>query len=407
MAFYNRAVITFALVTGAAGTARSHFPGVDDPGADLADIGKGTDGVFETVASRVSALEAQLSQTELDNHQKLVAREAHYQQQVADTTKANDLMEKGNKALEEEVEELRKSTVELRTKAQGIQADIQNWAEDWQAMQNNITTALEVTNGTLEEIHRQKDAPVTHVLAELRREDEEYAEKLRHTNRLKAVSHTAGQRDPMDGDGLLSLLQVRQPAGGSPMSMLRVLDASLEDLAREHEQKEAQLKAKYSSSFKMQQQRATRLEQQRAQTQRRKEGLVQLQERLKVAVKYLEDHRSRLETQGRSIRMYAQRLGIRPIPHHNKAPLAEDIAASTEESSEFDGSDKDDEDAEATKHQAKSVPSFDRLARTPRDSRDDFDEAGDVEADRAADATAEAPKSKASFLSFLSELRAK
>lgn len=356
------------------------------------------DNVFESVSSRVSALEAQLKQTELDDRQKLLAREAKYEQQVAAEQKANDQIDRENKALAAEVEGLTQTTAELRKKAVTLQADIEKWGSDWHRLEDNISTALELSSSTLQEIRRLKRAPQTRVLAELRQDEETVARVHQKQAEFNDIAHPPNR---LGGSSRLSLLQVqRMPMNGGPRSILMGLDAGFEELAKEQEQKLAELKAKYRPILQEQQDRTKTLEKERAALQAQKDSLLPIVNRLSSAIKFLEDSRSKMEVQGRSIRMFAQRLGIRAIPHRQHVPTPHEIQVSDamleptgSHSGETAGLSLAREETELSAEQA-------RDDEQPRAAEFGFEAGEDV----AAPVTP-APRPKAAFLSFLSDIR--
>lgn len=301
---------TLALVTRAASTA-SRYGTISD-----FDNSDGTEDVYQTVSSRVSALQAQLSQTELDNKQKLAAREAQYQLQVDEAEKKNSQMHKDNIQMAEDVENLRTSNADLRNKAIALKAEIGKWTDDWRAMQGNISTALEVSNSTLELLHRESHAPTTQVLFDLRKKEERERLQTEHQKKLDNIAHSRLGLSLLQS----SSSQIPGESGGSPQSLLRVLDVGLEDLATENAQREKELKAKYSAIMAEVMHKREALQKDADALTKQKNQLLAIQDRLRIAVKFLEDTKSRLEVQGRSLRMYAQRIGIRPIPKHATWP---------------------------------------------------------------------------------------
>lgn len=273
------------------------------------------DGVFQSLSSKVAALETQLSETELQNKQELAAHQVSYDRKLKEARQANLQLATSNMHLAQEVQTLRNGNVDLRKMATQLKMDGRKWMDDWNTLKGNLTAVLEFTTNTISDYQKADRAGEMSVLEELSNRDRQDEAQQAHRRRFDEIAGTAGDTDS------LALLQVSSPQ--NPKSILGMLESGLDDLNKEKARKEGELLDKFKSLMLAERKRREALVAEAASLKKQKDIEVLLQSRLNAAVHHLQVTNEHLEEQGRSLRMYTQRLGIRPLPH---TPSARSVA---------------------------------------------------------------------------------
>jgi len=282
------------------------------------------DGVFQSLSSKVAALESQLSETELQNKQELAAHQVSYERKLKEAREANLQLATSNMHLAQEVQDLHNSNGELRKKAVQLKEDGRKWMDDWNTLKGNLTAVLEFTSNTISDYRKADSASELSVLEELSKRDEVLQAQLIHKQRVDEIAGSADEGES------LALLQVSSPrrSQSNPKSILSMLEHGLDDLAREKSQKEGDLLDKFKNLMLSERKRREALLAEESSLKKQKDKELALQARLSAAAQHLQMANQHLEEQGRSLRMYTQRLGIRPLPHSNHAAEQSAVATS-------------------------------------------------------------------------------
>ena len=272
------------------------------------------DDVYESVSSKVSSLAAQLSEMELANKQAMAKKKAQYEEGLADEKKKNAAIEVSNVKLEQEIDALAKGNAEKRKKAEGLKKDISNLQADFSFMNSNFSTSLEFADMTMQDLGRGLQSKDLKVLAEIEKKAEEANSEEERAARLERIASVGRLRKT----GGLALLQTQ--GAENPHSFLSALDGDLQDLGEQHRKELAELKATYGSAIKDLKDKGDLLSQKNAALVQEKLRLSKLSVRLQEAVKFLEKVNDGMESKARSLRMFASRIGIRPVPHTHRLP---------------------------------------------------------------------------------------
>lgn len=282
-------------------------------------------GAYERISSRVSSLAARLSEMELASAHALDKFKSQLEQEVSDAKKKNTEIERRNAAMAKENAALANSNKELRLKAEGMRRDVKQWETDFSDVHANFSTSLEFTSKTMQVLSEGQASNELRVLDDLLRQESRAQAQQSRQGRFDAI-HKSTAANKQATRNTAAFLQVPDLAS-KPHAYLQALDGDLTDVKAKFEQDKDSLRQKYAGLLEQERAREQTLVREQQELAKQHDELSQLQARLRAAVAFLEGSLNALEGKARSLRMFASRIGIRPLPYSHTRLAVTDAAA--------------------------------------------------------------------------------
>lgn len=272
--------------------------GAEDPEQSAHEpVGGGN--IFNSVASRATALQRRLEDMEVEGKRQFTFHKAEYERKLVDMADANQKLSLGVQQVEGENKALNASIVTLRKKASVISKDIETLNVELKTLQGNLSKAADFAGTTMQHVAAKRGKELD-ILEELDSHDRENSEKADKQRRLGEIALSLRT----------SFLQMTNKE--TPQSLLRGLEDGMGQMRAEYETLEANAKARFQEQAVLRREEHTRLLSDKSVKIEERRVLQEKRNRLAAAISLLEEMRDQLEERSLSLHTFAKRLSHRP-----------------------------------------------------------------------------------------------
>merc|ERR1719396_104538 len=191
--------------------------------------------VLLELSKQISSLKEHLAEAEAHNHHEVAHRKTEYEAVLEQQRMNSTSMEKANRKVKSEIEELMLSNANMRKRAAQLGKQGSMLRQKLATLQSNLSIAQEYLVTTLRA--DPNDKVKLSVLRELDEQDELLSKSSDHEARLKKVG------------GMALLQEVSAPTDSDPFYVVQVLGSKFDELEREQKASMAALKENFEKDF--------------------------------------------------------------------------------------------------------------------------------------------------------------
>lgn len=276
---------------------------------DVSSVLNGPDKLFQTLNTQAGDIQSQLEAMHNENHGLIAQQKAEYERQLEAQRSEIVAAENLNTRMENETKKLQKVNTALRKKASMLAGACHKARLDITQMQNNVTTAMEFMQQTLNGSEELLGAPEVQVMRELHMQELAKHKRLAHVKRVKSIGmlqmSAIRKRSPEQSRQLSSSRDL------APTSLVQGMLNSLKDYTEQKTARENSLHQIFEERFQAGSEQLHLLREEYKGLYTTYQAEKQLQERLVAAVQHLEKTHDQLKRRKQSLARFFTSLGHR------------------------------------------------------------------------------------------------